>query len=165
MEIFMTMFSWSHNRVISKIGYLWYLWYWNRPLILILTSMCAVWSAESSGKVGHVRHWWWGVPPFSPGSCTLPASLAPAASWPYTSTLSQSPCTALTAGICLPLGVCQETVNCIWKMVEILTGYMSTIHCHWGNPNLYLDQPITKSDATQLEAMSYAPLKVLLPQD
>ena len=84
VEIFMTMFSWSHNRVISKIGYLWYLWYWNRPLILILTSMCAVWSAESSGKVGHVRHWWWGVPPFSPGSCTLPASLAPAASWPYT---------------------------------------------------------------------------------
>ena len=33
-------------------------------------------------------------------------------------TLSQSPCTALTAGICLPLGLCKRTVTGVWKRWE-----------------------------------------------
>ena len=40
-------------------------------------------------------------------------------------TLSQSPCTALTAGICLLLGLCKGTVTGVWKTVGIPTGYVS----------------------------------------
>ena len=35
------------------------------------------------------------------------------------------------------------------------------MHCHWGNPNLYTRQS-QKGDASQLEAVSYTPLTVLL---
>ena len=57
---------------------------------------------------------------------------------------SQSPCTALKAGICLSLGLCKGTISGIWKMVEIPIGYVSP-QCNgtWCNPSLYLDQPIT----------------------
>ena len=36
--------------------------------------------------------------------------------------------------------------DCQWhlKMAEIPTGHEATIHCDWGNLNLYLDQIITK---------------------
>ena len=61
-----------------------------------------------------------------------------------TKLFSQSVCTALTAGICLPLVLCRGTVSDLWKTVETPTG-------HWGNPNLYLDQSITKG--WQLEDM------------
>ena len=44
------------------------------------------------------------------------------------------------AGICLPLGLCKGTFSGLWKMVEIPIG--PTIHCNWGNPNLYLNQPL-----------------------
>ena len=36
-------------------------------------------------------------------------------------TSSQSPCTALMAGKCLPLGLFKGTLSDLWKMVEILT--------------------------------------------
>ena len=39
----------------------------------------------------------------------------------------------------------QRTVSGLWKVVEIPTGDVSPhFHCYWGNPNLYLNQPITK---------------------
>ena len=61
-------------------------------------------------------------------------------------TFSQSPYLVLmTSHICLPLGLCKETVNGLWKTVEISTGHMgSQCIATWGNPNLYLDWPITK---------------------
>ena len=88
-------------------------------------------------------------------SCTQPSTGGPLeedCSWHcnlvglYTWTLSQSPCTALTAGICLPLGLCKGTVSGIWKTVEISIVHMNP-QCNgtWGNPNLSLDQPITKA--------------------
>ena len=43
-------------------------------------------------------------------------------------TVSQSPCTALTAGICLPFGLCKRAVNSLWKTVEIHTDYVSSEH-------------------------------------
>ena len=52
------------------------------------------------------------------------------------------------AGICLPLGLCKGTIRSLWKMVEIPTGHLTCLSPQcimtWGNPNLYLDQPITK---------------------
>ena len=60
-------------------------------------------------------------------------------------TLSQSPYTALTAGICLPLGLCKGTVSGLWKTVEIPTGHVSSQStATWGVINLYLDRPITR---------------------
>ena len=49
-------------------------------------------------------------------------------------------------------------------MVEICTYHMSP-QCiaTSGNPTLYLDQPITKGDVSQLEVMSHTPLTVLMP--
>ena len=41
------------------------------------------------------------------------------------------------------IGLCKGTVCGIWKMAEISSGH-ATIHCDWGNPNPYLDQPNTK---------------------
>ena len=38
-----------------------------------------------------------------------------------------------------------------------------TILCDWGDLNLYLDQPIAKGDASQLEAISHYPQTVLMP--
>ena len=60
-------------------------------------------------------------------------------------TISQSPCTALMAGICLPLGLCKKTVSGHLKMMEISTSHISLQSItDWGNPNLYLHQPIKK---------------------
>ena len=39
--------------------------------------------------------------------------------------LSQSPCTALTAGICLSLRLCKGIVTGVWKTVGIPTGHVS----------------------------------------
>ena len=52
------------------------------------------------------------------------------------------------------------------KTVGTPTGHMSP-YCNGvlSNPNLYLDQPITKGDASQLEVMSRTPLTVILPTD
>ena len=61
--------------------------------------------------------------------------------WMAVETLSQSPCTALTAGICLPLGLCKGTVSCLRKMVGIPTAHMSPQYIA---TEVYLDQPITK---------------------
>ena len=48
--------------------------------------------------------------------------------------------------------------------VEIPTGHVSPRRNGVrGNPNLYLDQPIKKRDANQLEAMFLTPTTVLLP--
>ena len=52
------------------------------------------------------------------------------------------PCTALTAGICLRLGLYNETVTGVWKTVGIPTCHVSPwCNVALGNPNLYLDQP------------------------
>ena len=60
-------------------------------------------------------------------------------------TVSQSPGTALTAGIRLPSGLCKGTVSGLWQPVEIPTSHVSPQSIATrGNPNLYLDQPITK---------------------
>ena len=62
-------------------------------------------------------------------------------------TLSRSPCTALTTGICLPSGLSKGTVTAgVWKTVGIPTDHVSP-WCNGtlGNPNLYLEQPITKA--------------------
>ena len=45
----------------------------------------------------------------------------------------------------LAIKACKGTVSGLYKMVEILNSAMSP-QCivTWGNPNLYLDQPMTK---------------------
>ena len=60
------------------------------------------------------------------------------------------------AGICLPLGLCKGTVSGVWKKVEIPTGQVSP-KCNGtrGNPNLYLDQPITKKQCLTPHWQSY----------
>ena len=76
--------------------------------------------------------------------------------------LSQSPCTTLIAGSCLSWGQCKGTATGVWKTVGTPTGQDSAkglplrsekqwelplvtwAHNAPGNPNLYLDQPITK---------------------
>ena len=45
--------------------------------------------------------------------------------YPTPCTLSQSPCTALTAGICLPLGLYKGTVSGFWKTTETPTHRMT----------------------------------------
>ena len=60
-------------------------------------------------------------------------------------TISQSPCTALSAGICLPLGLCKGTVTEVWNTVGIPIGHVrSECSGALSNPNLYLNQLITK---------------------
>ena len=59
--------------------------------------------------------------------------------------LSQSPCTALTAGINLPV-VRAVQGNCHWGPKKRWEFPLVTWeHNALGNPNLYLDQPITKA--------------------
>ena len=60
-------------------------------------------------------------------------------------TVSQSLCTALTAGICLPLGLCKGTVSSLWKIGgNCQWSCECSIHCNWGYPNLYSEESITK---------------------
>ena len=71
----------------------------------------------------------------------------------YLKTISQSPHTALKAWICFPSGLCKGSVSCPWK---------KRLSCDWGNSNLYSDNQSQKGDASQLKAMSYTPLTVIL---
>ena len=64
---------------------------------------------------------------------------------------------------CLPLGLCKGTVSPLKIGGNSHRSGEPTIHCDWGIPNKYLDQPFTKGDASQLEAMSHTPLRVPLP--
>ena len=45
--------------------------------------------------------------------------------------------------IYLPLGLCKETVSGLWKWWKFPSNE-PTNHCHWGNPNLHIYQPIIK---------------------
>ena len=65
-------------------------------------------------------------------------------------TISQSPCTALMTGQCLPLGLFKATVNDLWKIVEIPPVIKTIVHCKWGNNNQYLDHPIKKCGTNKL---------------
>ena len=79
-------------------------------------------------------------------------------------TAIQSPCTA-------DWGPCRSVVGtvqgvCRWRPKNDENTYRSsepTIHCDWGIPNLYLDQPITKewlAPAYLLDVMHYNPLRL-----
>ena len=66
-------------------------------------------------------------------------------------TLSQSPCTTLTADVCLPLGPCKGAVSGLSRVASKNGGnshwshdHEPTVHHSWGNPNLYLGQSVTK---------------------
>ena len=60
-------------------------------------------------------------------------------------TLSWSPCTTLKVGVCLLFGLCKGTVSGLCKMMEFPISHVRQ-QCilTWANPNIYLDQPITK---------------------
>ena len=63
------------------------------------------------------------------------------------STVTQPPCTALMTGNLKWSSVSAVQGDCQWPQKNGGNSHQSyepTIHCNWVNPNLYLEQPITK---------------------